>query len=187
MTLRMNTDYINRNDANLIGDFAEGGCTVTSLRTRSVAEGGGAWRRVVRPSRAAEFKRLQNGQQNEWVEYKKALFCAQNFEIIEIKYKKNQQIITIFVHNFCLERPLYLLVSDATRCGYATASERAFCNYCNEPPTHLSKRGPYEQNFVSTPFPVQRKLLKSASKIQHSCCGRTEGLALDRSVHTVSC
>jgi len=61
----MNTVYINRNDAKLTGDLAEGGCTNTSLRTRVVTEGGGGWRRVVRPSRAAEFKRLQNGQQNE--------------------------------------------------------------------------------------------------------------------------
>jgi len=65
MKLRMNTVYINRNDAKLTGDFAEGGCTSTSFRTRGVADGGGGWRRVLRPSRAAEFKRLQNGQQNE--------------------------------------------------------------------------------------------------------------------------
>jgi len=65
MTLRMNTVYINRNDAKLTGYFAEGGCTCTALRTRGFAEGGCGWRRVVRPSRAAEFKRLRNGQQNE--------------------------------------------------------------------------------------------------------------------------
>ena len=54
------------------------------------------------------------------------------------------------------------------------------------PPTQLSKRGPDEQNFDSTPFPVQRKLLNSTSKIQYSGSDRTKGLAWDRSAHTVS-
>jgi hypothetical protein len=37
MTLRMNTVYINWNDAQLTGYFAEGGCTNTSLWARDVA------------------------------------------------------------------------------------------------------------------------------------------------------
>jgi hypothetical protein len=54
----MNTVYINRNGAKLPGDLAEGGCTNTSLRTRVVTEGGGGWKRVVRPSGGGRVREI---------------------------------------------------------------------------------------------------------------------------------